>query len=148
MFCCGWCGVQAEICTHCDRGNRYCSKKCRLAARRKVLRTAGRNYQTTAKGRMANANRQRRSRERRRVARSAAEPSRENVTHPGSASRPPERPSPAHENTPTNPRSPRPVPAAPRCCAVCGARADFHRYDFLRRPCRATRRGPPERRCT
>ncbi len=52
------------LCSHCDRGHRYCGPDCRDIARRSCLREAGRRYQTTRSGRHAHAERQRRYRER------------------------------------------------------------------------------------
>ena len=52
------------VCPHCDRGQRYCSQRCRDQARRAAQREAARRYQGTAQGRSAHARRQRRYRER------------------------------------------------------------------------------------
>ena len=125
LFKCARCRCQAAICSHCDRGNIYCSGRCSQRARRESQRAAGRRYQTTFPGRRAHAARQRRYRARQ-----------QKVTHQGSpagapddslsgdsrGSTEPVRSSPAH------PRS-----AEIRCC-LCGCRCSaFVRQDFLRR---------------
>jgi hypothetical protein len=53
------------ICSHCDRGNRYCGKQCAQTARRQSQREAARRYQASRRGRFAHAARQRRYRRRR-----------------------------------------------------------------------------------
>lgn len=55
------------LCSHCDRGHRYCREECRVTARRQSRRAAGRRYQATRAGRHAHAERQRRYRERQKV---------------------------------------------------------------------------------
>ena len=74
LFNCARCRCQVVICSHCDRGNIYCGKRCAQAARRQSRREAGRRYQKTRRGRFAHAERQRRYRRRRRA----------KVTHQGS----------------------------------------------------------------
>ena len=39
------------ICARCDRGDRYCSGRCRHTARTETLREAGRRYQASREGR-------------------------------------------------------------------------------------------------
>jgi hypothetical protein len=51
------------LCSHCDRGQRYCGIGCRSAARRASVRAAGQRYQATPDGKHAHAWRQRRYRE-------------------------------------------------------------------------------------
>ncbi len=46
------------ICTHCDRGQRYCGEQCSRLARRESMREAGRRYQQTPDGRAKHAVRQ------------------------------------------------------------------------------------------
>lgn len=53
------------ICVGCDRGQRYCSTKCRTLAPREQVRTAGRRYQKSAGGRASHRHRQQRYRDRR-----------------------------------------------------------------------------------
>jgi hypothetical protein len=74
LFHCVRCRCQVVICSHCDRGNIYCGKRCAESARRQSRREAGRRYQRTRRGRFAHAARQRRYRRRRR----------QKVTHQGS----------------------------------------------------------------
>ena len=51
-------------CSHCDRGNIYCGQKCAREARLDTFKRASRRYQQNHMGRQANAQRQRRFRER------------------------------------------------------------------------------------
>jgi len=74
LFNCARCRCQVVICSHCDRGNIYCGKRCSQAARRDSRRQASGRYQRTRRGRFAHAERQRRYRQRRRA----------KVTHQGS----------------------------------------------------------------
>jgi len=53
------------ICTHCDRGQRYCSPACRSEARRRQHRAANRRYQQSPEGRLDHRDRQQHYRERR-----------------------------------------------------------------------------------
>lgn len=53
------------ICTHCDRGQRYCSPACRTEARRRQQRAANRRYQQSPEGRLDHRDRQQQYRERR-----------------------------------------------------------------------------------
>ena len=59
-FCLGQ-GCQAVffICTHCDRGHRYCSTECRKQARRQQRRCANRRHQQSPEGRLDHRDRQR-----------------------------------------------------------------------------------------
>jgi hypothetical protein len=45
------------VCSHCDRGQRYCCRTCSAAARRLSLRDAGCRYQNTRRGRLAHPKR-------------------------------------------------------------------------------------------
>ena len=38
LFNCARCRCQVVICSHCDRGNLYCGKRCSQAARRQSVR--------------------------------------------------------------------------------------------------------------
>ena len=42
VFNCARCHGQVVICSHCDRGNLYCGKRCSQAARRQSQREAAR----------------------------------------------------------------------------------------------------------
>ena len=65
-FLCAGCRVAAYVCTACDRGQRYCSDGCALAARRRSQRESDRRYQSSERGRLRHAERARRYREQRR----------------------------------------------------------------------------------
>lgn len=80
LFLCARCQRQVLICSHCDRGRRYCAGVCSRIARGESLRAAGRRYQLTRRGRHCHAERQRRYRARCREGASG-----EKVTHHGSA---------------------------------------------------------------
>lgn len=47
------------ICTHCDRGHRYCSDQCRQQARRQQRRYANSRHQQSPEGRLDHRDRQR-----------------------------------------------------------------------------------------
>ncbi len=59
LFNCASCQYQVKICNSCDRGNIYC-KKCSTLARNKSQRAASKRYQSTRKGKLNHAKRQRR----------------------------------------------------------------------------------------
>lgn len=52
------------ICSHCDRGQRYCSLYCRLQSRVEQLRSARRRHQQSPEGRLDHRDRQRAYRQR------------------------------------------------------------------------------------
>ena len=62
---CRACGAVFCICSHCDRGQRYCSQACRQVTRRRQRRAANRRHQRTELGRRAHRMRQRQYRLRR-----------------------------------------------------------------------------------
>lgn len=64
LFYCSSCLQQVVICSHCDRGNIYCSPKCALITRQKYCKASNKRYQQTQKGRLNNALRQKRFRAR------------------------------------------------------------------------------------
>lgn len=66
LYNCARCHCQVVICRHCDRGNVYCGERCAKPARTETLRRAGSRYQSSRRGRLSNADRQRRYRERQR----------------------------------------------------------------------------------
>lgn len=74
FYLCARCRCQVLICSHCDRGQRYCGQVCSQTARTESLQAAGQRYQTSRQGRHHHAERQRRYRQRQR----------EKVTHQGS----------------------------------------------------------------
>ncbi len=63
-FHCCRCKKVVYICSHCDRGQMYCSRGCRDEARRMCVREAGARYQQTRRGREKHARRQQRYRDR------------------------------------------------------------------------------------
>jgi hypothetical protein len=125
LFNCARCCCQVVICSHCDRGNVYCGKRCSEPARRQSQREAARRYQRTRRGRFAHAERQRRYRQRRRA----------KVTHQGSP------PAISDETLPVESRTlarrseePAAVPVDGIRCDLCGrVCSHFVRQSFLRR---------------
>ncbi len=71
------CNTLFNICSGCDRGQRYCSDDCRKRVRQQQLRAAGRRYQASTVGRRNHSQRQQSYRQRRCQPR---------VTHQGPAS--------------------------------------------------------------
>lgn len=53
------------LCSHCDRGQRYCSLACRQQARLRQRRCANRRHQQSPEGRLDHRDRQRKYRQRR-----------------------------------------------------------------------------------
>ena len=90
LYLCARCRVQVILCSHCDRGNRYCGRQCRRQAREQARREAAQRYQRSRRGRIAHAQRSRRWRQRRaqreaaRDAAACAGGEAQNVTHQGS----------------------------------------------------------------
>jgi hypothetical protein len=80
LFLCARCRDQVLLCSHCDRGQRYCGPACSRQARDAAQRDAARRYQRSRRGRMAHAARTRRWRSRRLAHRGVAN----SVTHQGS----------------------------------------------------------------
>ena len=74
LYNCARCHNQVMICRYCDRGNLYCGGFCAHEARKESLRRSSALYQSSRRGRAANAQRQKRFRQRQR----------EKVTHQGS----------------------------------------------------------------
>ncbi len=64
LYHCCRCYAQVIVCTHCDRGQRYCTDGCSQEARKESIKRARAKYQATRPGRMNNAARQQRYRER------------------------------------------------------------------------------------
>ena len=64
LYNCARCHCQVIICSHCDRGNHYCSRECAVQSRREKQHEAGAGYQSSAKGRHLHAMRQQRYRQR------------------------------------------------------------------------------------
>jgi hypothetical protein len=53
------CGAVFYLCRSCDRGQRYCSERCREKSRRQQRRTANHRHQRSAEGRLDHRDRQR-----------------------------------------------------------------------------------------
>ena len=66
LFLCARCRDQVLLCSHCDRGQRYCSRACASGSRRERRREAARSYQLSDIGQRKHAARTARWRERRR----------------------------------------------------------------------------------
>ena len=64
LYYCALCHAQSIICSHCDRGQIYCSDICSREARLKSCREAEKRYQHTPGGKYKHAARQKRYRER------------------------------------------------------------------------------------
>ena len=60
LFLCARCFVQVRLCSHCDRGQRYCTRTCSSLARDAAQREAADRYQRSRGGRMTHAARSRR----------------------------------------------------------------------------------------
>ena len=58
------CGAVFYLCRHCDRGQRYCSPRCREKALRLQRRQANRRHQQSREGREDHRDRQREYRQR------------------------------------------------------------------------------------
>lgn len=93
LFNCARCYAQSMICRSCDRGHIYCSHVCAAMARRSHVKRAQRKYQSSHKGRLAAAERQRRFRARHRQPVELSEsskqaPATKKVTHHSSTTKP------------------------------------------------------------
>jgi hypothetical protein len=124
-YLCAGCRTAVLICSHCDRGQRYCTTGCAGQARRRSIRAAGRRYQDRLRGRHAHAKRQQRYRART-----------QKVTHQGS---PPPAVSDQLLSEPSAPEKPVPW----HCCRCHRPLPDGVRQGFLHR---RIRRNPPDRR--
>ena len=58
LYYCALCHTQTVICSHCDRGQIYCSTQCSQTARLKSCREAEKRYQLTPGGKRKHAARQ------------------------------------------------------------------------------------------
>lgn len=116
-FLCARCRCAVIICSHCDRGQRYCSAACSRQARSCAQRAAGKRYQASRKGRHAHARRQRQWRSRQQI-----------VTHQGSP------PVPSFDVLPTDQATASQADVNQNCkCHFCGRSVSvFVRQDFLR----------------
>jgi hypothetical protein len=74
------CGRTFLLCTHCDRGNKYCSKACSGAARKRYLVAVRRKYAASPEGREDHRARMERYRDERRQARRVVDQRRQKPT--------------------------------------------------------------------
>lgn len=116
-FLCARCRCAVTICSHCDRGQRYCSTDCSRQARRCAQRAAGKRYQDSRKGRLAHARRQGQWRAHQQI-----------VTHQGSP------PPPIFDVLPPDQATASQAGVNQNCkCHFCGRSVSvFVRQDFLR----------------
>ena len=125
LYNCVGCQRQVIICSHCDRGNIYCSGYCSEQSRREKHREAAERYQSSHQGRRLHAQRQQHYRQRQK----------EKVTHQGSPART------ACDSITTGLKTEISQPAAPLfskktgfVCHFCGVQcSEYLRWDFLRR---------------
>lgn len=129
-YLCARCRTAVLICSHCDRGQRYCAGDCAQMARAHSLKAAGQRYQTSLRGRRTHAARQCRYRARQ-----------TKVTHQGSPPQPPGDLLPA---IPTL-RLEITLPLHWHCHFCGRLQAQFVRNDFLRRRIRRPLRLPDRR---
>ena len=66
LFLCARCRDQVLLCSHCDRGQQYCSRACSSVSRRERRRQTARLYQSSRCGQLKHAARTARWRQRRR----------------------------------------------------------------------------------
>ena len=84
LFLCARCRDQVVLCSHCDRGQVYCSRACSVASRHERRRHAAQLYQDSRGGRLKHAARAACWRARRRSLRQASAGGDVNkVTHQG-----------------------------------------------------------------
>ncbi len=81
MFLCARCRAQVVVCSHCDRGQRYCAEGCAQLVRKSRQREAGQRYQRSRTGRFKHADRTRKWRA---SCRHRLGVNKETVTHQGS----------------------------------------------------------------
>jgi len=121
LYSCCRCHAQVIICRKCDRGQRYCTKGCRVKARRKSLQRAGKKYQSSRAGCFNNARRQQRFRDRQK----------QKVTHQCSSETPVHAvltPTAKRQNTIKSLTKHTLILICHHCKSVCGP---FLRHDFL-----------------
>jgi hypothetical protein len=84
LFLCACCRDQVLLCSHCDRGQQYCSRACSGISRRQRRRDAAKRYQCSPRGQLKHAARTACWRRRRRSMRKyAARGDVDKVTHQG-----------------------------------------------------------------
>lgn len=152
LFLCARCFVQVRLCSHCDRGQRYCTRTCSSLARDAAQREAASRYQRSRGGRMAHAARSRRWRIRHHridplaTTQADADADANIVTHQGSPDTLADAPLPAWTSDRAEVSvTPEPDPsttkgterhAAPSCRRCGTALAPWVRQGFLRRQVR------------
>lgn len=147
LFLCARCRDQVLVCSHCDRGQRYCSRAHSGMSRRERRREAAQRYQSSPDGQAKHAARTASWRHRRRsLRRDSPKSSIEKVTHQGCvdevvgapllACDPPsasETTLVAESANDTVPALAGAAPSAVLVCRRCGHRLLPHvRQDFLR----------------
>ena len=55
LFLCARCRDQVLLCSHCDRGQQYCSRACSSLSRRERRRETAERYQSSRSGRLKHA---------------------------------------------------------------------------------------------
>jgi hypothetical protein len=96
LFLCARCRDQVLLCSHCDRGQQYCSRACSSVSRRERRRETAERYQSSRGGRLKHAARSASWRQRRRSPRQAdAGIDIDKVTHQGCLRAPADAPLPA-----------------------------------------------------
>ena len=154
LFLCARCRNQVLLCSHCDRGQRYCGSACSRQARGAAQRGAAQRYQRSRRGRMAHAARTRRWRGRRLAYRGSAN----SVTHQGSQAGVVAAPLAAwtHDTASSSldataaaaPLQDATEPSAAPCCARCSAPLGaWVRQGFLRRGRPRMGSAPPSATC-
>ena len=84
LFLCARCRDQVLLCSHCDRGQRYCGRSCSSLSRRERRRQTAERYQSSRGGQLKHAERTACWRERRRsLRRDGAHGDIDKVTHQG-----------------------------------------------------------------
>jgi hypothetical protein len=71
LFLCARCRDQVLLCSHCDRGQQYCSRTCSSVSRRERRRQTAQRYQSSRGGQLKHAARSACWRQRRRSLRQA-----------------------------------------------------------------------------
>jgi len=71
LFLCARCRDQVLLCSHCDRGQQYCSRSCSSVSRRERRRQTAQRYQSSRGGQLKHAARTACWRQRRRSLRQA-----------------------------------------------------------------------------
>lgn len=122
------CGAMFFLCSHCDRGQRYCSLNCREQARLHQRRCANRRHQQSPEGRLDHRDRQREYRQRRAPTRVTDQGSLLNISSSlsgcGQIDATPVGVPPRFGNA-LLPRWPEERPGVWRCCRVCGRTGHF-----------------------